>query len=101
MGYRRFLSVPANSLIAKALTHSHGGSRRFKSYSAHHFLSWACRGISPESPTHNSTHNPVLTGSSPRPLRRVCAEGDRKPPSCCEVFSTNRSVAPLTLSGTR
>jgi len=31
------------------------------------FFSWACRDINPESPTHNSTHSPVLTGSSPTP----------------------------------
>jgi hypothetical protein len=47
--------------------HSHGGSRRFKSYCAHHFFSWACTESNPESPTHKSTHSRVLTGSPPRP----------------------------------
>src|SRR6202047_5477787 len=32
--------------------------RGFKSYSARHIFSRACRGINAESPTHNLTHNP-------------------------------------------
>ena len=33
--------MPANSLKINILIHSHGGSHRFESYSAHHFFNYS------------------------------------------------------------
>jgi hypothetical protein len=52
--YLRSLKLPSAALQVVESTFRRG----FKSYSAHHIFSRACRGINAESPTHNLTHNP-------------------------------------------